>query len=76
MESGPTSFSLAVVEAVATAEGISPLDLSVPLATVIDTDALDALFRCESCNVTFDYCGYRVSVDSDRSVALAPATEA
>jgi len=76
MESGQTPISLAVVEAVAAAEGVDPLDLPVPLATVVDTDALDALFRGKSGRVSFDYFGYRISVDSDRTVAVAPATEA
>ena len=69
-------LSTSVILALSEVLDNSPVGLQSPFDNGLDPDALDALFRCESCNVTFDYCGYRVSVDSDRSVALAPATEA
>ena len=40
-----TPTSIMVVETVAEAEGVDPVALEPPLYDVIDTDALDALFR-------------------------------
>lgn len=61
--------SLAVVEAVAEAEGVDPADLDPPLARVIDPDALDALFTDGSSGwMTFHYSGYAVTVHADGSV--------
>lgn len=53
----------AVVDAVAAEAGVSPLQLE-PIATVIDPDALNAVFRGgrSDVRVTFEYSGYVVSV--------------
>lgn len=53
----------AVVDAVAAAAGVSPLQLE-PIATVIDPDALNAVFRSgrSGVRVEFEYSGYVVSV--------------
>ncbi|PSP78477.1 hypothetical protein BRC81_08010 [Halobacteriales archaeon QS_1_68_20] len=66
-----------VVEAVADAEGTSPLDLRPPLYRVVDPDALDKLFSPPSLEhgqpdgeVTFEYRGYEVTVRADGSVSV------
>jgi hypothetical protein len=70
------SVSRAVVEQVAAAEGIDPVDITVPLFEVIDPDALDSLFSSDGQplpgdgKVTFGYHGYRVTVSSDGSVSI------
>lgn len=76
METGATSLAVAVVKAVADAEGVDPVDLSSPLAYTVDPDALDTLFRAGTGRVTFDYCGYLVAVDADRTVEVSPLKEA
>ncbi|MBV0923504.1 hypothetical protein KTS45_04760 [Halomicroarcula limicola] len=52
---------------VAHLDGISCAELP-PLSDVLDPSALDALFAdesaCPSCVLTFEYCGYAVTVDS------------
>ena len=65
-----------VVEKVAEAEDVGPLELTPPLYEVIDPDALDKLFasmptadRMEG-QVTFSYNGYEVTVWSDSSVSV------
>lgn len=63
-------LSQAVLAAVASAEGVDARNLSDPLYDVIDPDALDTLFRNGSGLITFDYIGYRVSVDSDATVEV------
>jgi hypothetical protein len=68
----PETVSGAVVSAVADAEDVSPLELT-PLASVLDPDALDALFASDSMaieEVRFDYEGYTVVVDDNRDVTL------
>lgn len=71
------SLSQAVVEAVADAEDVDPLDLGAPLYDVIDPDALDALFGTtheggrRTGRVTFEYCGHTVVVASDGAVTIA-----
>lgn len=69
--------SIAVVEAVAAKEGTRPRDLECLLADTIDPVALDTLFhptpgdreRTEG-HVRFRYCGYLVTVRSDRTVEV------
>ncbi|GAA0196599.1 HalOD1 output domain-containing protein [Haladaptatus pallidirubidus] len=49
-----------------------------PLYNTIDPDALNAVFNSTSSpterrgKVTFDYCGYHVTVLSDRTIELTP----
>jgi hypothetical protein len=41
------SLGFAVVTAVAEAKGVDPMELEPPLASVIDPDALNSLFRTD-----------------------------
>lgn len=71
-----TPASLAVVDAVADAEGVDATELSPPLYDAIDTDALDKLFAATRLNegmsghVAFSYLGYDVTVTDDGLVSL------
>lgn len=67
-----TAPSEAVVQAVADAEGVSPLALDEPLYASVDTDALDALCSGASTvtTVRFTYLGYVVEVGADGRVSL------
>lgn len=68
---GPDAAIEAIVNAVAAAEGTSPLELQ-PLARVIDPDAIGALVRTgEDVTVEFAYCGYRVCVSGDGVVTVS-----
>lgn len=76
----PESPSAAVVERVADREGVDPTELSTPLYSVVDPDALDALFcggdgDASSIRgaVRFDYLGYEVRVGADGDVTLVSA---
>lgn len=72
--------SLAVVEAVADAEGVRYDRLTRPaydpLHSVVDPTALDELFaplrdgRPRTGSVSFSYCGYDVTVDHRGNVTL------
>src|SRR6056297_3251517 len=54
-------ISMAVVEAVAESSGTDPLDLTPPLSSVIDADALDRLYRQGAdVEVQFEYNGHAV----------------
>lgn len=71
--------STAVIEAVADAAGVDPIELP-PLYEVVDTDALDRLFdghtgvRESGHNeVQFWYSGFVVTVREGRAVAVRPA---
>ncbi|GAB7018066.1 HalOD1 output domain-containing protein [Halostagnicola bangensis] len=77
-----TAMSQAVVEAVANEEGVPPAELCPPeyepLHAVINPEALDTLFapRSNGCprpegTVTFTYCGYDITIESDRTVHLS-----
>ncbi|EMA65512.1 HalOD1 output domain-containing protein [Halorubrum kocurii] len=64
-----TSATVAVVRAVAEAEGASPGDLPL-LSDVIDPEAFDALFDDDRAGrsgvrFSFDYCGYVATVTDD-----------
>lgn len=64
-----------VVDAIAT--GIASLEQTTsdelrPLYEVIDTDALEELFRDTRGRLTFEYLDYEVTVYHDRSVEIDP----
>lgn len=73
--------SQAVIEAIATAEGVSPSELAPPeyepLHAVVDPEALDALFADRSSgtprpggSVSFTYCGYALTVTDCATVSI------
>lgn len=73
--------SQAVVEAIATIEGVPPCELGPPeyepLHAVLDPEALDALFagRADGTSrprgsVSFAYCGYAITVDQYGTVTI------
>ena len=69
--------SLAVVERVATCEGVDPVELA-PLYEAIDPDALDELLETRgrtnpALEIEFTYHGYDVTVTGDGVVHLASA---
>lgn len=73
--SKPT-LSQAVVEAVADREGVDPTALEPSLYDVINPEALNHLFTTTHSTdtrdgaVTFQYCGYSVTVDSEATVSM------
>ena len=75
------SIALAVVESVAEREGVDPVALEPPLHSVVDPEALEALFRSTNTTermagtIQFDYCGYTVHVDASGTVHLTEAVD-
>ena len=64
------SLGATIVEGVADANGVDPLDLR-PLYTVVDQDALTALFRSGATGVvTFEYEECEVAVTADGAVSV------
>jgi endonuclease YncB( thermonuclease family) len=75
---GTESVTVAVVTAVAAAEQVDPLELQ-PLERVVDTDALDSLWKAGSAAdrerrgcLTFTYEGYEVSIVDGETVTVRP----
>ncbi|MDS0477977.1 HalOD1 output domain-containing protein [Natrinema sp. 1APR25-10V2] len=74
-------MSLRVVRKVADREEVDPVELTPPLHSVIDTEALDSLF--ESTNrsdrtgseLEFRYNGYTVHVDSGGGVQVVDSKD-
>lgn len=66
------SASRKVVETVAEAEEVDPLDLEIPLYEAVDPEALDYLFsRADpSCEFEFNYYGYRILVQKDDRLSV------
>ncbi|THE63432.1 hypothetical protein D8Y22_18150 [Salinadaptatus halalkaliphilus] len=67
--------SLRVVERVAEAEAVGPVELRPPLHDIVDSGALDHLFESARDRTlpgvaTFRYRGYEVTVHADGRVAL------
>lgn len=75
------SVSVAVVNAVADARGVDPLNLG-PLHDAVDPDALDAIFSSTGATewtdvqVTFRLDGTEVTVRGTGEVVVRPGTEA
>ncbi|OLZ40090.1 hypothetical protein A6E15_03455 [Natrinema saccharevitans] len=71
----PTSTR--VVQGVAAREGVDPIDLEPPLHAVVDTDALDALYRPVGDGsrtpvaVEFSYRGHRIHIDDSGEIDLS-----
>lgn len=65
-------LSTSVIEAVASAEGVDPVELSEPLFAAVEPDALDRLFRAGTGCVTFQYLGYEVTAHGDGEVTVEP----
>lgn len=67
--------SRSIVELIADLEGVDLVELSPPLYSVIDPEALDSLFHSSGDDVTghvdFEYHGYQVRVRSDGEVEIA-----
>lgn len=75
LKSAPaTTVSERVIHAIADREAVSPLDISPPLFDAIDPDALDRLYGDgrDGITVVFEFAGYRVTVEADGHVDLAP----
>lgn len=74
-------LSLAVVAVVAAVEDRAPTDLT-PLASAVNTDALQGLFETPSeqlptpTTTTFRYEGYEVTVTSEEVVQVTPLEDA
>lgn len=67
--------STAVIEAVADREGVEKTDLAGPvLFEAIDPGALNRICRNDSVQVSFEYRGYFVTVDSENNVELTTTT--
>ena len=76
----PETLSEKIVTSVAETEGIDAADLHDPLYTAVNPDALEALFaRPASENgvkhVTFQYHGYEITIDADRTISIASVEE-
>ena len=73
------SISLKVVEKVADREGTDPAELHPPLHTVVNTEALDALFRSTPSTartdgmIEFEYQGYKIRIDGSGEVQIDEA---
>lgn len=73
--------TLRIAEKVAEREGVDPTDLSPPLYDVVDTEALEALFRStdgaesgDRVRVEFPYGGYDVRVDGSGAVRVTKSS--
>ncbi|MFB1065028.1 HalOD1 output domain-containing protein [Natrinema sp. H-ect4] len=70
------AVSMRVIEKVADREGMNPVEMNPPLHTVIDTEALDALFQSTPSaargdgTIKFQYRGYKIQVDSSGEVEV------
>jgi len=80
-DSARDSVSMAVVAVVAAVEDRAPTDLD-PLHSVVDTDALQGLFRTSGqrlqspTSTSFRYEGYEVTVSSEEIVEVSPLADA
>lgn len=70
--------SQAVVERVADLEGVSPTELTPPLYSAIDPEALDSLFSLSTNDtpqaincICFSYNGYNVQIQNDGNISIS-----
>lgn len=70
---GNDPLSTLILAEVAEREDIDPVDLSPPISTVIDTDALEALFFEGTdgfARLQFTYAGHEITVLGDEVVRI------
>lgn len=72
VEHGDGSISVAVIETIADAEGVDPIELDTPLHEAIDPRALERLVASPSSvqSVRFDYLDWTVEVRPDEGIQL------
>ena len=70
-----TDYTAEVLQVVADREGVDPSELPVPLNDVVDPDALNAVLESGDAHVTFEYYGYRITVDSEAEVDVTPLND-
>lgn len=65
------SMSMAIVEAIAAAEGVDPADLDVRLGDFVDPEAVDALSAADvTWRLEFEVRDHAVEVSSDGTVVV------
>lgn len=62
-----------IVESLAAAMGVDPIELEPPLYEVVETDALDTLLD-SGAEIRFEYRDHLVCVDSDGTVTVDDVT--
>lgn len=70
---GKDPLSTAILSEVAAREGVDPIDVSPPIYTVIDPDALEKLFSGGTggfTSVEFTYADHRISIRGDDVVRI------
>jgi hypothetical protein len=71
---GDDSIAFCVVDAVATAAEVSPLDIDEQLYHAIDPEALERVFQSNGlgarCSVSFEFAGYQVVTCSSGEVSV------
>lgn len=73
---GDVSASEVILRTIAAVEGADPTDLTPPLYSVVDPEALDAVVESLGGTpgwVEFGYRGYQVTVDGAGDVGVHPA---
>ncbi|WP_415381223.1 HalOD1 output domain-containing protein [Halosimplex sp. TS25] len=69
-----TDLSVAVIESLAEAKGVAPIDIEQPLYDVVDPDALDRLFTdgegSVAGRVVFDFDAHEITVHSDGDILV------
>lgn len=71
------NLSETIVHLIADLEGVDPVELTPPLYSVVDPDALESLFDTPASDTSqpsgyasFHYCGYKIRVDSDGEITI------
>jgi len=73
---GPGSLSVSVVEALAEAKGVSPVDIREPMYDVVDPDALDQLFtRSDGGHVVFELADHEITVHASGEILVRDRSE-
>jgi hypothetical protein len=74
---GHGSISVSVVEALAEANGVSPVDIRQPLYDVVDPDALDSLFTDNEGpgRVIFELAGHEITVHASGEILVRDRSE-
>lgn len=70
---GPESLTMMLISEIAEQEGINPGTLTPPISTIIDVDALEAIFSGGNdgpVKVEFTYSGHEITIEGEEEIQL------
>lgn len=70
---GAESLPMLLISEIADREGVDPIELTPPMNSSIDVDALKKLFTGDTdgfIRIQFTYCGHQITIENDEKLRV------